>query len=317
MIKKIITYLILFISALFLYRTFLYTGIRKNKQGIYNKYNELFIKKGNSYDVLFLGSSRAEMHFHPKIFDSITGLNSYNMGISGASVRISYAMLKTYCSQHNKPKFVIYNVDYFHLKNDTDRINDFPIYFPYLSNTNLRRELNNIDHRFTSFYYNPLHSIPYTQIESLSPSLHGWLNILGKYDTLMYKGFQTCITNELQKKETNNPIYSYISIKNRNYIDSLITYTKTNNIQLILVTTPVVGEGNEDVLNKSILVQQMHNIASINHISYINYTDSLNYRDTLLFADHFHLNLIGALKFSKKFSLTFDTILVKKALFNK
>jgi hypothetical protein len=58
---------------------------KKTNKGVFNKYNELFLKQGNTYDVLFLGSSRAEMHFNPKVFDEITGLNSYNMGMSGAS----------------------------------------------------------------------------------------------------------------------------------------------------------------------------------------------------------------------------------------
>jgi len=187
LIKKIITYLTACICILFVYRSFLYFVIRKNKQGIFSKYNDVFLKEGNTYDVLFLGSSRAEMHFEPQIFDSITKLNSYNLGISGASVKLNFIVLKTYCHQHQKPKHIILNLDYFSLKSDSDMLNDFPRYFPYLNNDYLRAELNAVDDRFTSFYYNPFHSLPYTQIDFLSASLHGWLNISGKYDTLMCK----------------------------------------------------------------------------------------------------------------------------------
>ena len=317
MIKKIVIYLITFICLLFVYRAFLYTGIKKNKQGIFNKYNELFLNEGNAYDVLFLGSSRAEMHFNPKVFDEITGLNSYNMGISGASPKISLALLKTYCNQHQKPKCIVFNIDYFSLQNDTDRLNDFPRYFPYLCNTFLRNQLNQMDNRFNSFYYNPLHSLPYTQVDYLSSALHGWLTISGKYDTLMYKGYQTSELKELNTENEPKPLHSFISIKNRQYIDSLIQFTSLNNIKLILVTSPVFGGGNKNVLNKTSLINQLKNISYINHISYFDYTDSLEYQKSKLFADYLHLNRQGAIKFSQSFSLAFNNILSKKALFNK
>ena len=38
------------------------------------------------------------MYFHPKVFDEITNLNSYNMEFSFP--KISLALLKTYCQQH-------------------------------------------------------------------------------------------------------------------------------------------------------------------------------------------------------------------------
>lgn len=317
MIKRIVIYTITFVCILFVYRALLYTGIKKNKAGIFNKYNELFLKEGNTYDVLFLGSSRAEMHFNPMVFDSITGLNSYNMGISGASPNISLALLKTYCQKHQKPKFIIFNVDYFWLQNDTDRLNDFPRYFPYLENSYLRNELSKLDYRFNSFYFNPLHSLPYTQIDYLSASLHGWLNISGRYDSLMHKGYQTSELKNIESENKSAPISGFISPKNRADIDSLISFTKTNNIQLMLVTSPVLGNGNKQVSNKAVLSKNLKNIAIINHLPYYDYTDSLVYNSQTLYADELHLNRHGALKFSQSISLVFDNILSKKALFNK
>ena len=312
-----ITYLIVCICILFVYRSLLYIGIRKNKQGIFNKYNEIFLKQGNTYDVLFLGSSRAEMHFETKLFDSITHLNSFNLGVSGASIKVNYLLLKTYCQQHQVPKHVILNIDYFSLKSDIDMLNDFPRYFPYLNNQFLRAELNGVDHRFNSFYYNPFHSLPYTQIEYLSASLHGWLNINGKYDTLMYKGFQTMPPNEHGEILKTTPIYSFISIKNRQYIDSLISFSKKNQIQLTLITTPIYGGGHHQVLNKSRLVNQLNHIAFINHIPYYDYTDSLKFNNPELYFDNEHLNLTGAKKFSTSFSRVFYNNMPQTTLFNK
>ncbi|MFO0320990.1 MAG: hypothetical protein ACK504_01030 [Bacteroidota bacterium] len=310
MIKKIIFYSLLFVFTLFAYRCFLYEGLRKNKLGIFAKYNDLFLNRGNAHQVLFLGSSRAEMHFHPKIFDSITGLNSYNMGISGASLKLSYGLLKTYCHQHTKPKYLILSIDYFALDNDSDRINDFPRFFPYLSNSYLLNELKKLDARFSHFYYNPFASIPYTQINYLSTSLHGWFGIYGRYDTLMYKGFQTSEHSEFRKLSIEKIKTSVITIKNRTYLDSIINFSKKNNIKLLLVTTPFYGGTSKFIINSNRLSKQLKDIAFVQHVSFFNYSDSAVFKNPKYFKDVYHLNLEGAMIFSKmissKFMATFN-----------
>jgi len=310
LIKKLILYSLLFLASLYAYRACLYIGIKKNKAGIYNKYNELFLNT-NHYDALFMGSSRAEMHFHPGIFDSITKLNSYNIGISGASPKISLAILKTFCSQHGTPKFLIYNLDYFALKYDSNRLYSFPRYFPYLSNTVLQKELNNIDPRFTSFYYNPIHSLPYSQIDYLSVSLHGWFNVPGKYDTLCYKGYQTAEINTPLKRKIPQPGYSYIHLKNRQYLDSIIQFSKTNHIQLLLVCSPIIDGGTKEVINKQQVINQIQNIAYLNKIEYWDYSNNNISKNHRLFVDNKHMNRNGASLFSTLFSKDFHNKYVK------
>jgi len=46
---------------------------------------EYILEKDQKYDILFCGSSRTYRHVDPLIFDSITGLNSFNFGIAGCS----------------------------------------------------------------------------------------------------------------------------------------------------------------------------------------------------------------------------------------
>jgi hypothetical protein len=305
------------VCLLLAYRWLLYNGIRQNKQGIFKKYNELFLEKGNSYDVLFMGSSRAEMHFNPIVFDSITRLKSYNAGISGASPRISLAHLKIYCSQHPPPKYIILNIDYFSLQNDTDRLNDFPRYFPYLRNSKLLNELQLMDHRFLSFYYNPLHSLPYTQTDYLSASLHGWCSIPGKYDTLMHKGYQTALNRNFNAANPPAPSKLFISAKNRAYLDSFIHFANTVSSCVFLVTSPVYGQGTLSASNKNLLVGHLTRIAKSNAVPYLNYTDSIGFNNRLYYSDYFHLNDRGANKFTKSISFAFNNIYAGKPLFNK
>lgn len=258
-----------------------------------------------------MGSSRAEMHFNPKIIDSITGLNSYNIGISGATPKISLAILKTFCLQHKAPKFLIYNLDYFALKYDSNKLYSFPRYFPYLQNTVLRKELNQIDNRFTSFYYNPFHSLPYSQIDYLSASLHGWFNVPGKYDTLCYKGYQTAEINAPLHRSVKKPVYSFIHLTNRQYIDSIIQFSKTNNIKLLLVCSPILNNGANEVINKTQIVTQIQNIAYLNGIQYWDYSEGNISKNQSLFVDNKHMNREGSALFSALFSKDFHNKYVK------
>jgi hypothetical protein len=78
LIKKIIIYFLLITCSLYSLRYLHYYGLLKQKQGYYGKFNLAFFNK-NKFNVLFLGSSRSEMHYDTKIFDSITGRNSFNL----------------------------------------------------------------------------------------------------------------------------------------------------------------------------------------------------------------------------------------------
>lgn len=306
MFKKAVTYTLIFVTMLYGYRYALHEGIRKNEKGIFNKLNEAFLNK-TTYDIVFLGSSRAEMHYSPKVFDSITHLSSFNLGISGASPNVSFSVLKAFCHNHPLPKYIVLNLDYYALKHDSDVIYNFPRFFPYLTNSYLRTELNNIDNRFNSFYYNPIHSLPYEQLSYLSTSIHGWFGIEGRYDSLCFKGYQTAETKAtFQKTENNKNSYAYIHLKNRQYIDSICGYAKKNGIKLIIATSPIF-HGSDKTINRTSVISQIKNIAAMKHVDYWDYSADSNYlKNPALFIDEYHLNRIGSELFTKQFSMDFN-----------
>ncbi len=314
MIKRTLLYLCLFAVALYGYRALLYAGLRHNRQGIFHKYNEMFSGRGPRYDVLFMGSSRAEMHFDPRIFDSVTQLNSYNIGISGATPKINFELLKVFCARHQAPRYLVYDIDFYGLKYETDTLSAFPRYFPYLEDKGLRTALSAIDARFPSFYYNPLHSLPYTQVRYLSAAIHGWLNVPGKYDTFCYKGHQAGSPGEGFAYRRQPPGYAYIHPLKRAYIDSVILFAKQHQVQLLLVSSPIFCGGKQHVINKKQLTSQLHDIAVQNGLSYLDETEPAYCYDSRLFVDNHHLNTVGAGLFTRAFSEKFYNICVKSAL---
>ena len=90
---------------------FIYKGLTINKQGVYHKYSSIFLRS-NNYNALVLGSSRAEMHTDTKLLDSLTGLNTFNAGVSGASTRMAYIVLKSYLQNSKMPKTIFLEIDF-------------------------------------------------------------------------------------------------------------------------------------------------------------------------------------------------------------
>lgn len=303
--------MIVFITGLFVVRELIYMGVRMNKQGVYEKYNTMFLKE-NAYDVVFLGSSRAETHFNPHIFDSITGAFSYNLGVTGATPRIAFAVLKAYCFKSKKPKYIVFDLDFHFLKHGIDTIRHFPRYFPFLANDVLLQEFNNIDDRFISFKYNPFHSMPYSNVRMLGASLHGWLNKQGKYDTTYYKGYAGVIFDEFPHKKVHHPFYGFIHVRERAYIDSIIHFSQRNKINLILVSSPMYKGAEDEMLNKKAVVTQLKNIALINKLEYWDMSKSAYSNKEEYFTDNFHMSAPGARLFTLGFAFNFQQYFDKK-----
>jgi hypothetical protein len=309
LIKRVIIYTIVFVVGLFLVRELIYIGIRKNRKGVFEKYNTMFLKH-NVYDVLFMGSSRAEMHFDPRIFDSVTGHFSYNIGVTGGTPRIAYSVLKAYCSKSKMPKHLIFDLDIHFLKYGVDTIRNFPRYFPFLKNEVLLKQFNTIDKRFRSFRYNPLHSLPYSGKKMVSASLHGWLNNPGKYDTVYHKGYSAYVFEQFPK--VHRPFYGYIHPVERAYIDSIIVFSRENGIRLILLTSPMYKGAVDEMLNKKAVVSQLKNIAMMNQLEYWDMSKAAYSNKADYFADNYHMTNKGARLFTLGFAFNFQQYFDKK-----
>ena len=294
-------------------RELIYAGIRKNKSGIYEKYTTVFLEE-NNFDVLFLGSSRAETHFNPKIFDSITGKNSYNLGATGSTPRISFGILKAYCYKSKKPEYIVFDIDWHYLRKRTDTVKHFSRYFPYLGNEVLLEQFSKIDHRFPAFKYNALYSLPYSKWRLLAASMNGWLGKIGKYDSLYYKGYLKVVFADSLKSIPIHKTFSFINKTERMYLDSIIQFAKTKNIKLLLVTSPMFAGGKVENLNKINVICQLQNIAKINGLHHEDFSFSSFSNQRSYFADYYHMTSKGADAFSRQFALYFSQYSDKKAV---
>jgi hypothetical protein len=291
--------------VLFAIRQCHYTGLLRQTQGYYGKYKTAFLNK-NSFDVLFLGSSRAEMHYDTGLFDSLTHRNSFNLGISGATPNVAFMALTTYLAKSKAPAYIIYEVDYHALKHKSE-IREFGNFFPFLSDPVFRKQMNALDPRMNHFYYNPYFSFPFTGLNNLGTSLNGWMNIENKTDSLYYKGF----FRDAIRPPLTSIAYKKITVafdpEQRAYYDSIITTCRKHNIYLTMISSPVFAGGKIELDNKNEIVAEIKDIAIKNNIRYFDLSSLPFCYDRQLFADHFHLRYNGARKFTFHLARVFDS----------
>lgn len=290
-----------------------YYGLLKQNKGYYQTYKTAFLEK-NEFNVLFLGSSRVQMHYNTFLFDSINQTNAFNLSMAGATPKVAYYALKIYLSKSKTPTIVIYDVDYHNLNNESKEIKDFNNYFPFLKDEVVRNEFCKIDKRFKWFYYLPYYSLPYTGTKNLSTGLHGLFNIPNRTDSLFYKGYF--------KENTRKPLdVTFTKASNIKidpieyaYLDSLCQIGRAKNIEMVFCSSPIFAGGKLDVANKTELLNTILKLVQSYNYTYTDLS-SLSFCDQRdLFVDHFHMNYQGARLFTLKMSELYRNNLVKKAL---
>jgi hypothetical protein len=286
------------IITCFLYgfRALHYKGLLKTR-GYYAKYKAAFLQK-NDYDLVFLGSSRIEMHYDTRAADSCSGKNSFNLGLPGATVHEAYVAFKAYLLNNKPPKDLVYEIDFHAMMEKTTGFMEFNNFFPFLKNPVLLEELNRIDPRMKWFYRLPYLSLPYTGFKNLSTSVHGWLDLPLETDAYYYKGFFMDTIRPHLDYEKTVPKWSYINVSERDYLDSLVLLCKKNETKITFMTSPLFAGGYLDVANSQQITGQIRNIAQIHGIDYYNFSSLpfCNRRD--LFLNHAHMNYKGTQLFT-------------------
>ncbi|MFM2018902.1 MAG: hypothetical protein RL007_2558 [Bacteroidota bacterium] len=301
--KRVLIYALLAVALTYVIRELLYIGIRKNEGGEFDKLNTAFVEE-NNFDILIIGSSRAECQFYPPIIDSATGLHSYNIGMTGAVMPFIAASLEAYLENSKAPKYVVLNMDLHSLGDATDTVYKFPRYFAYLNNSALYSGLSQCDSRFPAFRWASLYSMPYFGTKYLSNSLHGWMGIPTEYDSEYEQGFAPCKSDpRMQQIDSIKYIttHAVLSPEIKNAIERINKICAENNIKLILTVSPLFHLQEKLAVSYDISKQELNQYAIANKIPWIDLGhDSIRFRSEF-YGDPAHLNKQGALIFTRHF----------------
>lgn len=304
MSKRALLYTVITIGLLYAIRAFEYAGIRRAPGGEFGKLRTVY-EEENNFDLILIGSSRAECQFYNPIIDSITGLQSYNLGLTGATLPFVATTLDAYLVHSKAPKYVVLNLDLHTLGDNTDTVYHFPRYFAFLGNEKLYEGLNARDGRFFFFKWLPFYSMPYFSDRYRSSVVHGWLRRPTPYDAGYANGFAPTYTNPRRGDLDTVAIietHAEIPVAVWDAVNHIREICAANNCRLFFVVSPLFVRQEERVTSYGRSLNAFHDYALANNISWIDLGhDSLRFQKQF-YADPGHLNLDGARVFTRHFS---------------
>jgi hypothetical protein len=96
----------------------------------FSVWNDLYGGTVNS-NVLIYGSSRAWLHFDPKMISDSLNTTAYNLGINGHNFWLQYFRHQLLLKKDSQPKLIIHSLDYFTLEKRPDLYNPDQ-FLPYM-----------------------------------------------------------------------------------------------------------------------------------------------------------------------------------------
>jgi len=309
--KRALLFAVSAVLLLYVMRKVEYYGIRRNQSGEFAKLRVSFLEH-NNYDILFLGSSRAEGQFYCPVIDSATGLKSYNLGMTGAVMPLDAASLEAYLVHSDAPKHVVVNLDLHSTSDNPDTVFNFPRYFAYLENEKLFQGLQERDQRFTLFKWLPFYSMPYYSDRYLNASLRGLLGKKSLYDDDYVSGFAPS-TRDYSRGDIDTMTIPKVKSSPTDYIDEglkkINLICRSRNINLIVVVTPLFHRMYDRVENYNEMVKRYSDFCSRRCIHFIDLSHDSVSNNPNLYSDPAHLSKYGALTFTRHFSVTLQQYL--------
>lgn len=296
---------------LFLY-PFHYLIEKKEKELISLGTDNNFVKwsefhRLESCNTIFLGSSKIYCSIKPTLFDSITGLSSYNLGTGNQSIIESYYYLKHAAKKH-KLKNVVFDLYTYSMK--------------YADFMNLRRNMQFLDKQSKRELYTnsgfaknifcdviPL--LEYSKyLQKIPESIKYYFAAKGSKITKNQKiewekGYSIADCNDfspenvvdINKLDRKSEIELKPELlKNIEYLDLIIGFCKLNGINLILTNLPQ-GKFCQVTYNESVFFAKY--LKKNKSVLFFYDYPTLTFRD--IRRDGFHINNYGAKKLTKTF----------------
>ena len=238
---------------------------------------------GKKYDVVIMGTSRANNHFVTDLFEN-KGLKSFNYGISGSHLFETSLLLKLMMANKFQIKNLILEAD-LSICNEKRDEGTTARFMPYIHTNSIIKEhyKNEID--FKQLYYVPFYR--YIKFDA-KIGFREVYEVLSKKptNTLYNKGYYPLISDK--KGSMKNDISTLKVIRNK-YYEEIKSICKANNINFIAVMTPIC-----------------ENTKGINYFEKVKraYPEIHNYENVVTEDKYFstcgHMNELGARFFTAK-----------------
>jgi hypothetical protein len=261
----------------------------KEKSGLH--FRTTYSMEQTEADIIVLGSSRANHHYVPEVFEDTLKLSFYNTGRDGNGILYNYAILNSILKRYI-PKIIIFEIapDELYFSQSTyDRLSSL---LPYYKTHD---EIRSIVQLKSPYEKIKLFSSVYPFKSSFITIIIGNLkmNKQRKLDREGYIPLQNIIRNTTLK---NMPLAT--GTMDLNILDALqdiIYLCNKNNIKLFMIYSPIYA-----IMHKSETIDLIERLAITNNFAFINYVNSsLFLNNPSYFQDISHLNASGSLIFSQ------------------
>jgi hypothetical protein len=225
--------LVLLLSAFAL--DFIYTIVFTQSE-TRNKVENVINSKPQKYDVIILGTSRANNHFVSELFEK-EGLKTFNYGMSGSHLFETSLLLKLMVERGWKIKNIIVETD-LNLSNEKRDDATFGRFMPFMHQSKTITEHFKNETDFTELYYVPFYR--YLQFEEKIGFRACYKTLVNEPTNLLHhQGYYPLGFNPSAKMKNN--IEKLKPLRNR-YFEEIKQICKVNNINLIAVTTPMCSD---------------------------------------------------------------------------
>ncbi|MGV3765566.1 MAG: hypothetical protein ACO1NW_05530 [Chitinophagaceae bacterium] len=276
-------------------------ALQQVDKGDLASWNKIYNKQLDA-EVLIYGSSRARVHFDPRVFKSELGVSAYNMGIDGHNFVMQKARHDAILRNNAPPKLIILSVDYYTLNKREDLFNPNQ-FLPYI----LQPEIRDVTSHYVGLdiydYYLPM--ARYIGHQGLV--LEGFRSMLGKkliaHET--YNGFVPQFLQWDNKLETLiKEKKRYETIVDNRYLKLLRDFLidcRNKGINVLMVYAPEYITGQQFVKGRENMMAVFNQLSGELKVPFWDFsTDPLS-KDKSLFYNALHLNAKGADLFTSKF----------------
>lgn len=264
-------------------------------------------------DIVIMGTSRALEHYDPAIIDSVTGLQSYNLGMGGYGINVQLLKYRYYCHYNHQPKYIFYDVDQLLLKIDNaPHQHQSEQFLPLFYDGAIRKDLMNVG---------------YSWVNACIPMVRYWgyqthnkrglfecLDIKNYCELPSYKGHVPDPDDwDSSRLQFTDSIPSNLDEEAKVLFTTFVQECRESGVQLIFVTSPVYCRYVEMSPDWNKYVAWYDSIATANDIPYLNYMNHPICHDSTMFNAGVHLTPQG----TKIWSATLSNDLMNAHLLEK
>jgi hypothetical protein len=279
-------------------------GLRRIQTSSFGVSNRIMTGRVNA-DIVISGSSRAMVHYDPRIIESRTGLTAYNIGLNGSQTDLQLALLKAYLEHNSPPKLVVHNLDLFSFVTSREIYNPAQ-FLPYLAEKPIYAAIQGVYADAWKWKYVPLYGYAVEDMRfTWMLGLKGLLGFQPPEDHI--KGYvprNLPWTGDFEAFRAGNPHGVRFEIEPRGVrdLEELVDTCRRANIAVLLVYSPEYTEMQALEQNRDEVIGKFHEICNRFHVPLWDYSDSAISRDRSNFYNSQHLNASGAGAFSSLFA---------------